>query len=80
MAEGRKKPPRRTWGMRLGAVAGSIALFAGFWQLAARQPHPLGFGQAATPTPTDSYGVPGAGQGNPIPLPGNPHSGTGLSH
>jgi hypothetical protein len=75
---GRKQAARRYWSWRLSAVAGSLAIFVGFWQLAVRQPHPAGFGQAA-PTP-DTYSVPGAGQGNPLPLPGQPHSGTGLSH
>lgn len=76
---GRKPTARRYWSWRLSAVAGSMAVFVGFWQLAVRQPHPPAFGQA-TPTPGDTYSVPGAGQGSALPLPGQPHSGTGLSH
>ena len=77
-----KSAARPNWGVRVGAVVGSVVTFVAFWQLAAHTPHPANFGAGnpIVPTPTDSFAVPTNNQGSPIDLPGSPHSGTGLSH
>lgn len=71
---------RNNWGLRSAAIAGSLAAFVAFWQLAAHYPHPPGApGSAALqPTPTTNYTLPTGGSTFPLPAP--PHSGTGLSH
>jgi hypothetical protein len=70
------RPKRRgNWGLRLTAVLGSVAALAGFWQLAAHNPHPALDTNAAPATTQDNYTIPSGGS-NPLPLPPSPHSST----